>query len=215
MHGLIVTGISTDVGKTVVSAVLAKALKADYWKPIEAGGCDTERVSALSGAVCHPPAYRFKTPTSPHHAAFIDKVAIDPQRIVPPQATRLIIEGCGGVMVPYGEDHLGTLFSKWNFPWIVVSKNYLGSINHTLLTLEWLKAHRQQIMGVIFNGEPCPHAEEFILSYGGVAPLGRLLPEKKLDTRRIACYARQLKETLRPSGILSRNEEPTLNLSPS
>lgn len=213
MHGLIVAGISTEVGKTVVSAVCAQALEADYWKPVEAGGCDTETVRALSGAVCHPPAYRLKLPLSPHMAALIEKVEIKPERIVLPQTERLVIEGCGGVMVPYGDGHLGTLFAKWDFPWIVVSKNYLGSINHTLLTLEWLQAHRQTILGVIFNGIPCLPSEHFILSHSGVRFLGRLLPEKKLNTRRIACYARQLRETLRRSGILSPNTASTQNRS--
>ncbi len=212
MLGLIVTGISTEVGKTVVSAALAKALKADYWKPIEAGGADSRRVNELSGAFCHPPAYVLKRPLSPHHAALIENVAIQPDRIALPEAKRLVIEGCGGVMTPYGDEHLGTLFAQWNFPWIVVSKNYLGSINHTLLTLSWLKTHGQRTLGIIFNGKPNPQSEQFILSYSGARCLGRLLPEKNLDRRRIACYARQLRETLGGSGILSPSEQPIPNL---
>ncbi len=199
MNGLIVTGISTDVGKTVVSAILAKALKADYWKPIEAGGCDSKTVEALSGAFCHPSAYVLKHPRSPHYSM------LDPKRIILPKAERLVIEGCGGVMVPYGEDLLGTLFAKWNMPWVVVSNNYLGSINHTLLTLHWLKTHRQRVLGLIFNGEP----NDFILSYSSLPCLGHLLPEKKLTKRKIACYAQQWKETLKPFGTLSPKEKPT------
>ena len=187
MRGLIVTGISTEVGKTVVSAILAKALRADYWKPIEAGGHDTETVKQLSGAYCYPSAYQLKHPLSPHRAAELENITIDPKRIIPPKAERLIIEGCGGVMVPYGEGHLGTLFASWNLPWVVVSRHYLGSINHTLLTLEWLKMKRQHVLGVIFNGESNPATERCI-----DAPcLGHVYPEKTLNQRKIAWYAKQ------------------------
>jgi len=214
MDGLIVTGISTDVGKTVVSAILAKALEADYWKPIEAGGCDSKTVRELSGAACHPSAYELKHPLSPHHAAQLENVTIDPQQFTLPNAKRLIIEGCGGVMVPYGEEHLGTLFAKWNFPWVVVSKNYLGSINHTLLTLAWLKTHGQDVLGIVFNGKQNLATEQFILAYSEVPCLGHIYPEKTLNKRIIACYAQQLRETLIRFGTLSPKDKLTPSPSP-
>lgn len=204
MHGLIVTGISTDVGKTVVSTILAKAWGADYWKPIESGDSDTLRVKKM-GIKCHPPLYHFKNPLSPHHAAQLEDKVIDPNQFLFPCQNRLIIEGCGGVMVPYGEGHLGTLFAKWKLPWIVVSKHYLGSINHTLLTLSWLQSHRQKILGVIFNGTPNLINERFVLSYAQVRFLGRLYPEQNLNLERITWYAMQFKEIFAQFGTLLPN----------
>ncbi len=209
MRGLIITGISTDVGKTVASSIVAKALDADYWKPIEAGGSDTQTVRRLSGMQCHPPVYQFKHPVSPHYAAQLENQTINPEALIPPKCKHLVIEGCGGVLTPYGGDHLGTLFTRWKLPWIVVSKHYLGSINHTLLTLDWLKSHNQEVLGVIFNGRPHAASEQFILSYTHVPCLGHILPEKTLNRRRIEWYAQRFKETLMPSGILLRKERST------
>ncbi len=214
MNGLIITGISTDVGKTVASSIVAKALNADYWKPIEAGGSDTKTVRRLSGVHCHPPVYQFKHPVSPHYAAQLENRKIDPETLIPPRCKQLVIEGCGGVLTPYGEDHLGTLFTQWKLPWIVVSKHYLGNINHTLLTLAWLKSHNQHVLGVIFNGRPHAANEQFILSYAETSCLGHILPEKTLNRRRIEWYAQQFKETLMPSGtpLLKDKSTPTPSL---
>ena len=207
MRGCIVTGISTDVGKTVVSAILAKALEADYWKPIEAGGSDTKTVAHLSGVYCHPPAYQLKYPLSPHHAAKLEGVSI--QKIAPLPAEPLIIEGCGGLLVPYGEGLLAPLFATWNLPWVVVSKHYLGSINHTLLTLDWLQKAGQNVLGIVFNGPPNPATEEAILTFSGLPCIGHLYPEKPLTRRKIACYAQQFKETLKPFGTPLGNTRST------
>lgn len=193
MRGFIIAGNDTNVGKTLVSAILAKAFQADYWKAIEAGGDDTQTVKRLSGCFCHPPAYSLKHPVSPHHAAPLEGITIDLAKIRLPDTPRpLIIEGSGGVMTPLNENnHLGELFIRFGLPWIIVSKHYLGSINHTLLSIEWLLSQGQIVKGVIFNGKPYPEAETYILNRSQLPCLGRLLPEPLLDARRIQWYANQ------------------------
>ena len=218
MHGLIMTGISTDVGKTVASAILTQTLKADYWKPIEAGGNDTEIVRQLSQCVCHPPAYILKHALSPHHAAHLEKRTLTTQDMYPPHTKKpLIIEGSGGLLVPLNDAvYLADLFCSWQLPWVLVSKHYLGSINHTLLSIEWLKSKKQTLLGVIFNGTPNFHSERIILNH--TQCLGRILPQKKITKRTIAWHARKLaplhKEIFKQSGTPSHSAPLTQTLSP-
>lgn len=179
---MIVCGIGTEVGKTVVSAIIASALGADYWKPIQCGEPDSEVLRQLLDSqahTIHPARYSFKDPVSPLQAGG----HIDPDQIVCPVTERgLIIEGVGGIMVPLNSHcHTLDLFRRWNLPWIVVSRHYLGSINHTLMTLEILRIANVNVVGVIFNGEPQPYSEEAIIKLGKVSCLGRLLPQKKID----------------------------------
>lgn len=158
-HRYFVTGIGTDVGKTYVSAVLCKTLKADYWKPIQAGGLhfkDSDYVKKFSGAKIHPEKYLLKEPLSPHAAAELENIHINLDEIVLPQTrNNLIVEGAGGLMVPLNNrgDLILDLIQKLELPVILVSRYYLGSINHTLLTLYMLKSKNIPVAYLIFNGK--------------------------------------------------------------
>ena len=195
---IMVAGSGTGVGKTVVSAVLTTLLQGDYWKPIQCGDeeiSDTVQMRTLIELAkhkIHPPAYSLKAPLSPHHAARLENRLIH-LNFKPPQTVRpLIIESVGGVFVPLTTEKLTLdLFKRWNAIWVVVSRHYLGSINHTLLTIEALKRHRIPIAGLIFNGEPNPDSEAAILKISRIPLLGRLLPEKNLNLQTIKRYAKQ------------------------
>lgn len=197
---LIVAGISTEIGKTVVSAVLVEALKADYWKPIQSGALedsDTATVQRLiSNATTqfHPEAYRLREPLSPHAAAAIDGVRISLDAIVLPQtANNLVVELAGGLMVPLNDQELNVdLVQKLGLPVVLVSKNYLGSINHTLLSIEALRHRNIPILGIVFNGPSVPATEEFVLAYSGVTCLGRMGQEASLTKEVIQHYGTAL-----------------------
>lgn len=177
-----ITGIGTGIGKTVASAILAERLKADYWKPIQSGDLDysdSQKVKALISnpySHIHPEQYRLTQPLSPHLSAKIDKTRIELDAFNLPETKRpLIVEGAGGLLVPLNEgDLIVNLIKKLNLPVIVVSQHYLGSINHSLLTLEVLKQHQIEVKGIIFNGEPNEESESVILSYSGAMHLGRI-----------------------------------------
>tara|TARA_R110002124_G_scaffold270267_1_gene438682 strand:- start:7081 stop:7713 length:633 start_codon:yes stop_codon:yes gene_type:complete len=179
---IIVTGTDTEVGKTVFSAALAGALDASYWKPIQAGlepESDAQRVVELSGiqqSRILTEAYRLLTPCSPHRAAEIDGVTIDPARLVLPKIDgALVIEGAGGVLVPVTRDLLFVdLFSAWACPAVLVARTSLGTINHSLLSIEALKRRNVPIIGVAFVGNPQPDTETTIAEVGRVRNLGRL-----------------------------------------
>jgi dethiobiotin synthetase len=179
----IVTGTDTDIGKTVFAAALAGALDAHYWKPVQAGldpvGGDTATVARLSGlppARILPEAYRLTTPCSPHLAAEIDGVEIDPARFAPPAVTGpLVIEGAGGVLVPLTRSLTYVeMFRRWGFPVILVARTALGTINHSLLSIEVLRAHGVPIHGIAFVGEAVEDSEAIITAMGQVRRLGRL-----------------------------------------
>jgi dethiobiotin synthetase len=181
MKTFVVAGIGTGVGKTIISAILVKALKADYWKPIQAGDLDhsdslTVQQLADPGTVIHPEAYRLKNPLSPHRAAEMDGIEIDTKQIrIPPTSNQLIIELAGGLMVPLSRKTLNIdLLKAWQLPVVLVSQNYLGSINHTLLSVASLKDKEVPIAGIIFNGEENASTEDFILDYCGVKCIGKI-----------------------------------------
>lgn len=205
MNGIFVTGIGTDVGKTIVSSILVEALQADYWKPIQAGGLgftDSNIVSSLiSNTVSriHPEAYRLSSPMSPHAAAKIDGVEISLDTIQPPRtANRLIVEGAGGLMVPLGPRTLVVdLIQHLGFPVVIISRNYLGSINHSLLTAEALASRHIPVTGIIFNGEPNSESEEYILSRTKLPLLGRVGIEEMMDQSTIRKYSTQFKQALK------------------
>lgn len=194
---IFVTGIGTDVGKTIASAILSEALEADYWKPIQAGNIedsDTITVKNLisnTKSVFHKEAYLLKTPASPHDAAAKENIEIDPKIIVIPfTENNLIIEGAGGLMVPLNNNFLVIdLIQKLEAEVVLVSRNYLGSINHTLLSVEVLKQRNIPVKGIIFNGEKYPEGENFILNYTGLKKLGHIFPEKYFDKNLIKKYA--------------------------
>ena len=182
MTRFVVTGTDTDIGKTVFAAALAGALGASYWKPVQAGldgGSDATRVAALSGLARDKildEAYRLETPCSPDRAATLDGVTIDVDRLVPPAVPGpLVIEGAGGVMVPLTETVVfADLFARWRLPVVLVARTTLGTINHSLLSIEALRRRDVPILGVAFIGDPVPHSEEAIMRLGGVKRLGRL-----------------------------------------
>lgn len=171
---LFVTGIGTDVGKTIISAILVEKLKADYWKPIQSGdldNSDTMKVQRLiSNTVTrfHPEAYRLTQPFSPHKSADLDGITIDIDQIKLPETdNQLLIEGAGGLMVPLNDQHFVVdLIQKLNAEVVLVVKHYLGSINHTLLSLELLKQKKIKVRALIFNGKRDKYSEKIILSNG-------------------------------------------------
>jgi dethiobiotin synthetase len=190
---LVVTGTDTGVGKTVVAAGLAQALGARYWKPVQAGvdeGTDRDTVAALSGQEVLPETYRLVTPFSPHQAAAIDGVTIDPARLALPDGEGpLVVEGAGGVLVPLREDLLyADLFARWGLPVVLVARTALGTINHSLLSLEALRARGVAIAGIAFVGDENAETERVICAIGQVRRLGRLpwLAPLNADTLRAA-----------------------------
>jgi len=178
----IVTGTDTDVGKTVFAAALAGALNGYYWKPVQAGLVDisdAQSVSDLSGLHADhilPEAYRLTTPCSPHRAAAIDGVEIDPTRLALPVVLGpLIVEGAGGALVPFRSDWLhADQFAAWNKPVIIVARTALGTINHSLLTIEALRFRGISIHGIAFVGDVHQDSEDIIVRVSGVRRLGRL-----------------------------------------
>ena len=182
MTAFVVTGTDTEIGKTVFSAGLTGMIGARYWKPVQAGlddGSDSERVARLAGISperVHKEAYRLTTPCSPHQAAAIDGVTIDPDRLNPPQGEGpLVIEGAGGALVPLSEDLLyADVFASWRLPTILVARTALGTINHSLLSLEALRARGVPIHGIAFVGDANDETERVICSIGKVRRLGRL-----------------------------------------
>jgi len=192
MKPLLVTATDTDVGKTVVSAMLTLALDAIYWKPIQAGltdGTDVERVATLTGLPedrFRPERYILREPLSPHRAAELDGVEIDPRQLeLPadiPSNRWLIIEGAGGVLVPLNRRMLQIdLFALWHAPAILCARTTLGTINHTLLSLAALKRGGIAVLGIIFVGESMPDTERTIVEFGGTRSLGRVPPLPRLD----------------------------------
>ncbi|SNS33140.1 dethiobiotin synthase [Sphingopyxis indica] len=173
----IVTGTDTGIGKTVFSAALAGALGLPYWKPIQSGiedESDSEAVARLAGVPIHPEAWRLVTPASPHLAAEIDGVTIDAHALVPPPGD-LLIEGAGGALVPVTRTLLyADLFARWQVPVIVCARTALGTINHSLLTIEALKARAVPIHGIAFIGDAAEDSEAIISEISGVRRLGRL-----------------------------------------
>ena len=180
---IVVTGTDTGIGKTVFAAGLADLLGADYWKPIQAGlEGETDsgivaRLGGLSGGRIVPEAYRLQTPASPHHAAAMDGVSIAVDALdVPDTGERpLVIEGSGGLLVPLNRDTLYIdVFARWHVPVVLCAGTALGTINHSLLSIEALRNRKIEILGIAFIGESNPESERIIGEAGGVRQLGRL-----------------------------------------
>lgn len=191
---LVVTGTDTGIGKTVLAGAIAQATGATYWKPIQAGldeETDSERAAAL-GVRTLPEAYRLTTPCSPHWAAEIDGIALDDAALALPDEDDLIVEGAGGVLVPIREDLLfADLFARWRLPVVLAARTALGTINHTLLSIEALRSRGVPILGVAFIGDPIENTEATIPRIGKVTRLGRLpmLPEVTAEALRAAFAA--------------------------
>jgi dethiobiotin synthetase len=178
---IVVTGTDTDIGKTVFAAGLTAALGARYWKPVQAGladGSDAASVVTLGVPADHalPEAYRLTTPCSPHLAAEIDGVTIDPDLLALPQVDGpLVVEGAGGVMVPVTRELIfADLFARWGKPVVLVARTGLGTINHSLLSIEALRSRGVPILGIAFVGDAVEDSEETIATIGKVRRLGRL-----------------------------------------
>jgi len=182
MTGFVITGTDTSIGKTRFAAALAGALDGCYWKPIQSGldePTDSEIVAALSGLPADrilPEVYRLNAPLSPHRAAEIDGVVINPARLDPPEAARpLVIEGAGGVLVPINADTLfADIFARWGLPVILCARTTLGTINHSLLSIEALRTRGLSIHGIAFIGDANEDSEATIARLGRVRRLGRL-----------------------------------------
>ena len=193
---LFITGIGTDVGKTIASAIITEALEADYWKPIQAGDLatsDSHKIKAyLSNekTVVHPNSYALNTPASPHMAAELDNVVIDINKITEPQTeNHLVIEGAGGIFVPINDTETIIDLIQPDYKVIVVSRHYLGSINHTLLTIEALQNRNIAIAGILFNGKENESTESIILKKTGLNCIGRIDEEPYFDQNVICEYA--------------------------
>jgi len=190
---IFVTGIGTGIGKTMVSAVLVEKLRADYWKPVQSGDLDTSDTRTVKSlvsnnvSVFHPETYGLTQPFSPHKSAAIDKITIDENKFVLPETDNtLIVEGAGGLMVPLNDRFLIIdLIKHLKTPVILVTQNYLGSINHTLLSVDALKQRGIPIKGIIFNGVKDIYSKEYILDYTGLKLLGHIPEYPTVDKKAI------------------------------
>jgi dethiobiotin synthetase len=190
---IFVTGIGTSIGKTLISAIIVEKLKADYWKPIQSGDLDhsdtmvVKELISNKQSIFHPESYKLTQPFSPHKAAAIDGIRINPHDINLPETNNtLVIEGVGGLMVPLNDRYLMIdLIKKLEVGTILVSRNYLGSINHTLLSISILKQYQIPIKGIIFNGNKDIYTKEFILDYTGIELLGHIPDLDKIDKKTI------------------------------
>lgn len=197
-----VTGISTDVGKTIAAAILVEALNADYFKPVQAGDLDhsdTHKIKALisnNTSVFHTNSYALQTPMSPHGSAEIDGITIDINNIKRPKTkNNLVIEGAGGLLVPLNDTVTILDLIQPNDHVIVVSRHYLGSINHSLLTIKALQDKGFNV-SVIFNGNEHQPTESIIIKMTGINVLGRINDEPYFDQNVIKEYAEKFRPTL-------------------
>jgi dethiobiotin synthetase len=200
---LFITGIGTDVGKTIASAIITQALEADYWKPIQAGDLDhsdshkIKRYISNTKTIVHSNSYQLNTPASPHFAAELDNVTIDLQQIIEPTTNNnLVIEGAGGVLVPLNTTDCIIDIIQPDYKVIVVSRHYLGSINHTLLTVEALQNRNINIAGILFSGAENKATESIILQKTKLTVIGRIDEEPYFDQNVIQYYADIFRENL-------------------
>ncbi len=200
---IFVTGISTDVGKTIASSIIVESLEADYWKPIQAGDLDNSDSHKIKSKISNQKskifenAYKLNTPASPHLAAEIDGITIDLKEIKEPETeNHLVIEGAGGIFVPLNETDTIIDLIKPDYKVIVVSRHYLGSINHTLLTIEAIRNRGFEVAGIIFSGSENKSTESLILNKTDVKSIGRIDEEPYFDQNVIREYAELFRENL-------------------
>lgn len=200
---IFVTGISTDVGKTIVSAIVTEALEADYWKPIQAGDLENSDSAKIKAKITNTKSkifensYQLNTPASPHWAAQIDGVVIDLKQIKEPEtANHLVIEGAGGILVPLNDGDCIIDLIQPDYKVIVVSRHYLGSINHTLLTIEAIRNRNLEVGGIIFSGSENKATEDLILKKTKVKRIGRIDEEPYFDQNVIREYANLFRDNL-------------------
>ncbi len=195
MQRIFITGISTEVGKTIASAIFCEALEADYWKPIQAGDLDNSDSDKVADLISngktriHNSSYELNTPMSPHAAAEIDGIHIEHSKIKEPQTDNyLVIEGAGGLLVPLNDEETILDIIMPSYKVIVVSRHYLGSINHSLLTVNWL-SERGYDVSLLFSGNEHRTTEEIIAKKTGVNVIGRINEEAQFDKAVIKKYA--------------------------
>lgn len=200
MRTIFVTGIGTDVGKTVVSAMLVEALKADYFKPVQTGafftsdGKKIEKYITNTVTKIHPETYSLGQYMSPHAAAEQEGVRLELDKISLPVTSNptLIVEGAGGIMVPLNDkEFIVDIIQKFDAEIVLVIQNYLGSINHSLLSLDVLKFRKLKLLGIVFNGPPHRMSEDIILNYSGSKVLGRIAKEVEINREVVSRYASQ------------------------
>tara|TARA_B110000977_G_scaffold180812_1_gene240897 strand:+ start:1737 stop:2354 length:618 start_codon:yes stop_codon:yes gene_type:complete len=204
MKTYFITGIGTDVGKTIAAALITQALEADYWKPVQAGDLnvsDTLKVQELVDnkiSKFHPETYQLNEPMSPHAAAERDGVLIDISKFVVPKTNNhLVIEGAGGLLVPLNRKNtILDLIEHLNSEVILVSRHYLGSINHTLMSAALLQQRKIKVKGILFNGYENKETESIIKEMTGLEIIGRIEPLEILDKKTITAHAHQLKNKL-------------------
>lgn len=200
MKGLFITGIGTDVGKTIVAAVFTKALGACYWKPVQCGdleNSDSVKVERLTGLRALPEAFRLQAPMSPHAAANLENVKLRVEEIQLPKAdSSLVVEGAGGIMVPFNstESYLD-LMLKFNLPVVLVTRHYLGSINHTMLSWKVLNNAGLNVVALVISGAPHKSTESYFSTQMDV-PIFRVNELKEVDVETIASEAKRLKQQL-------------------
>lgn len=204
MKRIFVTGIGTDVGKTVTSAILTEALHADYWKPVQTGSffsTDADKIRKYVSnpkTVVHPESFILKQYMSPHAAAELEGQQISLDKITPPETTNtMVIEGAGGLMVPLNDkEFVVDIITKLDAEVVLVIQNYLGSINHSILSIDSLRTRKIKVLGIVFNGPPHKLSEDIILSYSGHKCIGRINKESVINKDVVAKYAAQFKENL-------------------
>ena len=204
MKHYFITAIGTDSGKTLVSAIVTEALKADYWKVVQAGNVETDKETVMSlvpntQSVFHEESYLLDAPESPHSSAAKQGVTIDIEKIKLPTIENeyLVTEGAGGVLVPLNDEHLVIdLADKFDCEVILVSNVYLGSINHTLLTVNELKRRNIRVKGIIFNGDENLEAKKYILQYSGFQELLSIPTLELIDEETVSYYAEKIRPFL-------------------
>ncbi len=203
-HNYFITGIGTDVGKTIVAAIVTEALQADYWKPIQTGAGehgDTTTIQSLvtnNTTVIHPECIVLQAPMSPHAAAALENRTLYIGEVNRPiTKNNLVIEGAGGLLVPINNKHSIIDLIKTTDKVILVSAGYLGSINHTLLSLEVLKNRGLTCVGIVYNQLTLAKTIEVIEAMTGVPTIGHLEKESFIDTAVILRYAASMRDTLK------------------
>ena len=199
-----ITGIDTEVGKTMISAIVTEALEADYWKPIQAGDLDNsdthkvERLISNKKTRFHKNAFALKTPMSPHAAAEIDGVQVSSKTIIRPETDNaLVVEGAGGLLVPISDSETIADLIAPTDKIILVSRHYLGSINHTLLSIEALRSRGLDCFGIIYSGNETKTTEDIIEKMSGVPVIGRVKEEEEFTAEVIKKYADKFRENLK------------------
>lgn len=197
MNGVFITGTDTGIGKTITSALLISALKKyflniKYFKPVQTGSDDdTETVAGLTEVKCLPPVYKFKAPISPHRAALLEHKKIELKKIKSSLTASVVkndffvVEGAGGLMVPLNDKEITRdLIKLLELPVVIVASTRLGTINHTLLTLECARAKNLSVLGVILVGEEDKGLAETLSRYGDTKILGQI-PNLKISSDEI------------------------------